>query len=135
MKKIIYTYLLLTLFHSFTYSQNSVKFKAIIPQTPFLLVFEKNKKTKTSFYEYKFVFLSKEENKLNAFISKLPEIKISETGKKIKSPLFTELSFSDILENIFASINSSLINTYDEDVPELFKDAPFTFKLKCTISL
>jgi hypothetical protein len=134
MKKIIYAYLLITLFHSFTFAQNSVKLKAITPQKCFLVVFEKTKKTKAFFSEHTFVLLSKNENKLNAFISNLPVIKITETNKK-KSLLFTELSFSDILENIFSSINSSLINTYDEDIPELFKNAPFTFKLKCIISL
>jgi hypothetical protein len=135
MKKIIYAYLLITLFHSFTYAQNSVKFKAITPQKPIVFSFAKIKKTNTSFSAYKFVFLSEEENKLNTFISKLPVIKLTETGKKIKSPLFTEFSFFDILETIFVNSYSSLINTYDEDFPELFKDAPFAFKLKCIISL
>jgi hypothetical protein len=54
-------------------------------------------------------------------------------GKPVK--LFTEFSFSDVLENSMNGLKVNLVNTYDDFVPELFSDAPSLFKVKCIIPL
>ena len=46
----------------------------------------------------------------------------------------TELSFSDVLEHSMNSLKTGLVNTYDDHITELFKDAPSLFKVKCIIS-
>jgi hypothetical protein len=49
--------------------------------------------------------------------------------------LFTELSFSDILENSINGFKINLLDTNDDMVSELFCDAPSLFKIKCVINL
>jgi len=49
--------------------------------------------------------------------------------------IFSELSFSDIFETALNSLKTSLVNTYDDQVTELFKDAPSLFKVKWIIPL
>ena len=58
-------------------------------------------------------------------------------NKAVKKPVlfFTELSFSDVLENSMNRLKPDLIYTYDDQVTELFKDAPSLFKVKCIIPL
>lgn len=48
---------------------------------------------------------------------------------------FTQLSFSDILENHMNGLQINLLNTYDDMVPELFSEAPSVFKITCIINL
>ena len=74
-------------------------------------------------------------NDPGSFISDLPEIKSNGVFTKKKILFTTEFSFGDMLENTFNSIDPGLINPYDESIPELYKDAPFLFKLKFLIRL
>ncbi len=57
-------------------------------------------------------------------------------GSFIKKPMqfFAELSFPDMMENRFNSLKNGLINTYDDAVTELFKDAPSLLKVSCVIA-
>jgi len=65
----------------------------------------------------------------------LPVIKLMEPVNRKKPVLLTELCFGEIAETIFEQANSSLLNTYDDTIPELFKDAPFSVKITCIIRL
>jgi hypothetical protein len=58
-------------------------------------------------------------------------------AKTVKKAMmfFTELSFSDVLENSINNIRAGIINTYDDHITELFKDAPSLIKVKLIISL
>jgi hypothetical protein len=56
-------------------------------------------------------------------------------NKKAAKPvmIFAELSFGDVLENAMNKLKPGLVNTYDDELTELFKDAPSLLKVKCTI--
>jgi hypothetical protein len=56
-------------------------------------------------------------------------------AKKVKPVIFyAALSFSDVLESTVNKLKPGLINTYDYELAELFKDAPSLFNVKCTIT-
>jgi hypothetical protein len=57
-------------------------------------------------------------------------------GNLIKKPMqfFAEFSFPDLMESRINSLKSGLINTYDDNVTELFKDAPSLFKIRCMMA-
>jgi hypothetical protein len=63
-----------------------------------------------------------------------PVLKLNKPVTKRVS-FFTELSFSDVLESSMNTLKPDLIYTYDDQVTELFKDAPSLFKVKCIIAL
>jgi len=48
--------------------------------------------------------------------------------------IFTEFSFPDLMESTVNGINAGWVNTYDDHIPELFKDAPSLFTIKGIIS-
>lgn len=68
------------------------------------------------------------------FFNDEPLLKFSATAKK-QLTLQTRLSFADVLETSVNSIKSGLVNTYDDNIDELFKDAPSWVQLTCIISL
>lgn len=55
----------------------------------------------------------------------------------VKKPVmfYADLSFSDVLETSVNSLKTNFINTYDDHITELFKDAPSLVKVKCIIPL
>jgi hypothetical protein len=82
----------------------------------------------------KTVYIEKPVNISLLHFNDLPVLKFSKTPRKILF-LFTNLSFSDLLENSINGIEADLINTYDDHLPELFNDASSLFKVKCIIPL
>ena len=72
-------------------------------------------------------------NKINEAVLEIfypaPEIMF-----KKNTLLTSEFSLNDILENTINSVNANLLNTYDDHIAELFKNAPSLFKVKCIIS-
>lgn len=75
------------------------------------------------------------ENNITSVLSSLPLVKLKEIPGKKHHFIFTEFSFPDLTESFFNKLNIGWPNSYDDGVPELVKDASFSFKLKCIISL
>ncbi len=83
----------------------------------------------------KIELLSAQLNNFNAILTGLPIIKLKETAAGKPILFFTRFSLNDMLENSINSMNDRLLNTYDDHIQELFKEAPSLVTLKCTISL
>ena len=116
------------------YAQNSIKAKWV---TPFHNSSISLTKPYTGFKKYpfnSFVLPEEKSNGMYAFLNNQALLKIRFFPKNTLL-LFTELSFTDMLENTINSVDASLLNKYDDHITELFRDAPSIFKLKCTIGL
>ena len=117
------------------YAQNSVQSKFIIPAKYLFFQPAVNKRSKEQIPVKRINVLFSSTDHSSTFLSNLPVIKLKETAKR-KTTLFTaELSLNDMLEISINSINAGLLNTYDDSIAELFKDAPSVVKFKCIISL
>jgi hypothetical protein len=116
------------------YTQNSVNAILINPVKHSFYLFAKNEKKNTALPDKKIIDLPSI-NSSNSFIAYLPIIKLKEMGTRKQVLFFSALSLNDILESSVNNINSGLLNTYDDQITELFKTAPSTVKLTCIISL
>jgi hypothetical protein len=135
MKKLIQTTVFMVVFILAGYAQNSVQPKFTVPASYLFFQPAVNKGIKKQMPVKKINILTSATDHSNPFLSGLPVIKLKETTKR-KPALFTaELSLNDMLENSLNSINAGLLNTYDDSISELFKDAPSLVKFKCIISL
>jgi len=134
MKKLIPAILFLLLFMSAGYAQNSVTGKLNFPELFIISPIATNNHPDIIPVK-KIELLSAPVNNLNAILTGLPIIKLKETvaGKPVL--FFTRFSLNDMLENSINSMNDRLLNTYDDHIQELFKEAPSLVTLKCTISL
>lgn len=72
-------------------------------------------------------------NNLLSFLNGHPLIRLTRVFRK-SAFIFTELSFPDVMENTMNGINAGWVNTYDDYIPELFKDAPSLFTIKGILS-
>ncbi len=61
-------------------------------------------------------------------------LKLKKTTKKPVT-FYADISFSDMLETSINRLKTDVIITYDDEIAELFKDAPSLLKVKCIISL
>jgi hypothetical protein len=135
MRKLFYSILFAIIFHALGYAQNNAKFKIVLAQKTLPLRISTIKNTSHSFLLESLSSAAIPQTTLQSFISALPLIQLNKAAGKKSKLFFTEFSFGELLETAFNKVNTSLINTYDDEVPELFKDAPFTLKVKCIISL
>ncbi len=133
MKKIIFVIIFWTMLMPFAYSQNQVITKLVIPERKNISL-SKMKTTSTSYQAIpKLVFSAEAADHDLLFFNGSPVLKHSGTGKRAVF-FFTELSFSDVLENTMNRLKTGIVNTYDDQVTELFKDAPSLIKLKLIFS-
>ena len=132
MKELSFILIPVLLLPAFISAQNYVKQqKLIIPITKKLLPGNTGKNQ----VSYKDRFLStpvEPGNRLSAFFRGDPILNFSflQNRSVLVSP---ELSYSDLIENTIGNFNDRLINKYDDLCPELFRDAPSLFKIKCVI--
>jgi hypothetical protein len=133
MKKIIFIIIMIIVLRSTGSAQTAIVTRLVIPVKT--NIFLSNNKTADPVFDHsaiKATLFEEPDNSL-LFFNDLPLLKIN---KPVASPLSitTELSFSDVLENSMNSLKTGLVNTYDDHISELFKDAPSLFKVKCIIS-
>lgn len=134
MKKLIQATVFMVAFFLTGYTQNSVQPEFIIPAKYLFFQPAVNKGIKEQIPVKKINLLSSSTDNSNTFLSGLPVIKLKETAKRKPTVFIAELSLNDMLENSINSINAGLLNTYDDSISELFKDAPSLVKFKCIIS-
>lgn len=133
MKQIIGTIIFSFLFVAAAYSQNYVRKIYVVPQQlHFATISRKALTTAAPATTVQINFT--EANQGNSpLLSGLPVIKIKETIKKFAGSFYAELALNDMLENSVNSFNGNLVNTYDDSITELFRDAPSLIKVKCII--
>lgn len=134
MKKIIFTIIFGILLKLFGYAQNKVITKMVIPERSRIALIKMKINAASSQSFPKLVYAAEPANNGLLFFNDSPVLKGSGNMKRLVL-LFTELSFSDVLENSMNRFKTGLINTYDNQVTELFKDAPSLIKLKFIFSL
>jgi hypothetical protein len=134
MQKIIFIIIFSILYCHQGYAQNQFVTKIQVPQKAAV---NSLKLTATpSLYQAlpKTVYAAQPLNTPLLHFNDSPVLKFAKTAAK-PVLLFTEFSFSDLFENSMNGIKADLINTYDDHLPELFNEAPSTFKVKCIIPL
>lgn len=137
MKKILPLFLIILFFQLVASSQNFRKIEINPTKNSKLLplVKKENPAATSLFSFFKLTPFPGHKNKLTSIISNFALVKLKESKIKIIHLIFAELSFSDIFESVIENTNTALLNTYDDGITELFKDAPFMLKLKCIIPL
>ena len=133
MKHIIGTFIFNFLFVAAAYSQNHVRKIFVVPQQVHFATISRRAITTTAPATTLQINLLESNQGNSSFLSDLPVIKIKETIKKIPGFFFAELALNDMLENSVNNFNGNLLNTYDDSVTELFRDAPSIIKVKCII--
>ena len=134
MKKLKHTALFFLLFMPAGYAQNSLANKLNIPALFSVSPFEKNKK-KYPVPVKKITTIAAPANNFNSLIANLPFIKLKETATRKPVIFVTRFSLIDMLEGSINSVNDLLLNTYDDHIQELFKEAPSMVTVKCILSL
>lgn len=132
MKKIFLLAILKLLSPALGYAQNSGPEKLVIPQTGNIRIPRKDEPRPDTYVINNIVTAELEEKNIFSFLNNEPLLKLPVFHKR---PLlfFTGITFTDLLENSINRINPNLLNTYDDHIDELFREAPSLFKLKCTI--
>ena len=120
---------------SWALAQNGVKTKLIIPVKYPGLNLLKTEKANEPFSANKLYSPAEPATIFESLISNLPLINLREFSFKKTTLFTTEFSLNDMLENTLNSVSQNVINTYDDHISELFKEAPSLFKLKCIIEL
>lgn len=123
MKKIIVTVCTACLFHVLCYSQAGFSKMTSAKKNNSLSLLSLLQNT------------NEEAKGFKSFLSNLPALNLFSIKRVKPAAICAELSFSDILEGTFESINPNLVNTYDDDFPELFETPSFKIKIKYIISL
>ena len=134
MQKIVFIIIFQILAGQFGYAQNQVITKIVLPKKQGIGLI-KTGTTPPLYHPLNKISFSEEQvNNSLLLFNDQPVLKLN---KAVKKPVlfFTELSFSDVLENSMNRLKPDLIYTYDDQVTELFKDAPSLFKVKCIIPL
>ena len=134
MKIKIFIILIVALFPGNGHAQNNTVSIILTPQKKCIPL---NKLPKPVHFDHSFFktgHLREKDNTPQLFFNtlQLPKLK---KGANLPFMFFTELSFSDILENSLNRLKADLINSYDDHITELFKDAPSLVKLRCIINL
>ena len=135
MKRMLYFNLLVIVFHAGAYSQKLVHHSMRLPQKLPVITTAKTNNDIAAFIFLQRAEVTPPQNRFISLLNALPFIKFKEPANNKLPVLLTELSFGEIAESIFEKANSSLLNTYDDTIPELFKDAPFSVKITCIIRL
>ncbi len=134
MKKIIFSIIFGILLIPFGYAQNQVITKMVIPERSHIALIKMKINSASNQALPKLVYSTESAENGLLFFNDSPVLKGNGAMKRTVL-LFTELSFSDVLENSMNRLKTGLINTYDDQVTELFKDAPSLIKLKFILSL
>lgn len=133
MKQLIFITILKLLLPLLGQAQSNVIQKLVAPSKNSVNTFSKNIPAPV---EYSFKNFADEEesgNNLLSFLNGQPIIRLTGVFRK-SAFIFTEFSFPDLMENTVNRINAGWVNTYDDHIPELFKDAPSLFTIKSIIS-
>jgi hypothetical protein len=134
MQQIIFIIILSTLLSQAGYAQNQAVTKIMIPEKAGINLL-KTTATQTSYQTVSRTVYSEVPVKVSLLhFNDQPVLKLNKNARK-PFMLFTKLSFSDVLENSMNGIKIDLLNTYDSHIPELFKNAPSLFKVKCIFPL
>ena len=133
MKKIIFS-IVLNLILLVGYSQNQAVVKIKIPAKQNVM----NTKLlpvawALQSFNHKIFFKEPYTENYLLLFNEYPLLKSANNGKKNVS-LLTQLSFADVLESSMNKVKTGLINTYDDNISELFKDAPSLLQFTCIIS-
>jgi hypothetical protein len=134
MKKATFIILLNLLLLKSGYTQNNVIARMIIPETKIISLFKPFISTGFNHTLLKADNFQQEANAPLLFFNNQQLLKLK---KSLKKPVmfFADISFSDVLETSVNSLKTGLINTYDDQITELFKEAPSLVKIKCIIPL
>lgn len=133
MRKLLCAALIIIFFPSVLSAQRFLKFKLPSMQKFTAITSSKSVNTYTPLPFKKNIPPYKRANRIICFIESLSQIKLKEIEHKASFSFSAEFSFSDMIESIFENANTTLINTYDDGIAELFTTAPFMLKLKCSI--
>ena len=133
MKQLIFITILKLLLPVLVQAQSNVIQKLVVPSKVSVNAFNK---IIPAIGTYSFKNLNGEDlpgNNLLSFLNGQPLIRLTGVFRK-SAFIFTEFSFPDVMENTMNGINAGWVNTYDDHIPELFKDAPSLFTIKGIIS-
>jgi len=132
MKKFVLLAILKLLSPALEHAQNSVPEKLLVPQTSKIRIPRKDEPRHDPYVINSLVMAELAEKNILSFLKNEPLLKLPFFPQR-SLLLFTEITFTDLLENGINRIKPNLLNTYDDHIDELFRDAPSLFKLKCTI--
>ncbi|MBK7374272.1 MAG: hypothetical protein IPJ02_01470 [Chitinophagaceae bacterium] len=133
MKKLVLLAILKLLSPAWEHAQNSVPEKLLVPQTSKVRIPRKDEPRHDPYFINSLAIAEHEEKNIFSFLNNEPLLKLSLFPKR-SLLFFTEITFTDLLENSINRIKPTLLNTYDDHIDELFREAPSLFKLKCTIA-
>ncbi len=134
MKQLILITILKLLLPVLVQAQSNVIQKLVVPSKVSVNIFSK---AIPAIDTYSFKNLNGEDlpgNNLLSFLNGHPLIRLTRVFRK-SAFIFTEFSFPDVMENTMNGINAGWVNTYDDHIPELFKDAPSFFTIKGILSI
>jgi hypothetical protein len=134
MKKVTFIILLNLLLLKSGYAQNNVIARMAIPQTKHISLL---KPSKASSFDHSLIKAANLQEPVITPLLFFNNQQLLLLKKAAKKPLtfFADLSFSDVLETSVNSLKTDIINTYDDHITELFKDAPSLVRIKCIIPL
>lgn len=134
MKKIIIIIILNFFLQLPGFTQNHVVKKFVIPQKTHISILKKSMVSKPGHTFSKEIFLI-EPGTASLFSFNDQTLVNHRAAVKKSLKVYTELSFSDVLEDSMNSLKDGLVNTYDDNINELFRDAPSLFKIRLVIRL
>jgi hypothetical protein len=114
-------------------AQNQFVAKMLIPENPAGSLIKLKINTHPYHIQPQIIYAAEPADNTALFFNDQPVVKLNK-NKKRPVLLLTQLSFSDVLENSMNEFKADLVNTYDDHIIELFKDAPSIFKVKCIIA-
>lgn len=134
MKKIVFIIILKIFFQLPGFAQNHVVNRLLIPKKASFFLLKETTPSGAGYVFCKKIFLCQAET---ATLLSFNDQALFRHRMPVKKSLsvFTELSFSDVLEDSINSLKDGLVNTYDDHITELFSDAPSLFKIKFIIRL
>lgn len=133
MKQLILIIILKLLLPVLIHAQSNVIQKLVVPSKVSVNIFNKTFPVIDKYCFKNFTDEERPGNNLLAFLNGQPIINLPRVFRKA-TLIFTEFSFPDLMENTVNGINAGWVNTYDDHIPELFKDAPSLFTIKGIIS-
>jgi hypothetical protein len=134
MKKAAFIILLNLLLLKPGYAQNNVIARMAIPQIKHVSLLKTSMSTSFAHSLIKADNLQEVANTPLLFFNNQQLLKLKKATKRLIM-FFADLSFSDVLETSVNRLKTDLINTYDDHITELFKEAPSLVKIKCIIPL
>jgi hypothetical protein len=133
-KKIAFIILLNLFLFNPGYTQNNVIARITIPQTNHISLL---KPSISASFDHSLIKADNLQEPTSTPLLFFNNRQLLKLKKATKKPLifFADLSFSDVLESSVNRLKTDLINTYDDYITELFKEAPSLVKVKCIIPL